>query len=243
MGLLNWLFGRRAEKTVIDLDEAELSEADTDELDSNAENKEWLTYPPDVARQAESIWHRLLEVRHGKLHSPAEILNGRIEVPKNPGIYAWYFDRAPGLLSDIGCDGWTPLYVGIAPRNSRSTGDLYTRIREKHLGKRLNASTLRFSLAYLLHEEEDLRIRLSTASPSSYWLGDEGETILTDWMKTHARVFWQEHDQPWGIEDLIVEGHGELLPLNIKGNRKHRLPDMLSEERSAWRRKCLVEGT
>ena len=46
-----------------------------------------------------------------------------------------------------------------------------------------------------------------------------GERWLDDWMERNAFVCWTEHQEPWILEDYLLQNLS--LPLNIQGNKKH----------------------
>src|SRR5215207_7989927 len=72
------------------------------------------------------------------LLSRAEVLARPSQVPAKPGVYAWYFSKAPPGVPVDGCintDGRTLLYVGISPKRPPASGatpskqDLRERLR------------------------------------------------------------------------------------------------------------------
>ncbi|MCA1708688.1 MAG: hypothetical protein LC808_37565 [Actinobacteria bacterium] len=42
------------------------------------------------------------------------------------------------------------------------------------------------------------------------------EAAVSEWMAEHARVVWMTTDNPWDVEDELIETLD--LPLNLKGN-------------------------
>jgi hypothetical protein len=104
------------------------------------------------------------------------------------------------------------------------------------LGKSVAASTLRFSLAFLLQEELNLDIMRRKPGGKSWWLGAEGEQSLSDWMCNHARVVWSAVPRPWDHEGKMVGVLGGVLPLNIGGNAGNPFALWLKRERTNWRR-------
>lgn len=158
--------------------------------------------------------------------------------PAGPGVYAWYFDEVPPGVPTAKCvrqADWTLLYVGIAPKAPPSNGKppsqatLRKRLRQHFGGVNASGSTLRLSLGCLL--ARNLGITLTAAGTSGrLTFLPEGERRLTDWMKTHARVCWVEHEQPWRLEHELL---GKVdLPLNLDDNRDHPFHAELSRTRA-----------
>ena len=149
----------------------------------------------------------------GVLADPRDILANRSSVPKEPGVYGWYFDSIPPkipMADYIEIDGHDLLYVGI------TNTDMRRRILSEHLGRSAFASTLRLSLGCLL--SESLGIKLQAKGSKSFWFGADGEEKLTDWMITHARVDFLSDPNPEDVEKQAFRSYGNLLPLNLKEN-------------------------
>ena len=191
---------------------------------------------------------RLLPAHKYDLHYPSQLLRSSDQVPGSPGLYAWYFDGFPDVpdglpgIPKTNCylvEHWRLMYIGTAPRNECSSGDLRKRICWQHLGKSAAASTLRFSLAFLLQEELNLEIRRRRPGGKSWWLGAEGEQLLTEWMCDHARVVWSPVSRPWDHEGKMVAVLGSELPLNIRGNAGNPFAVRLKRERTKWRKRYL----
>jgi hypothetical protein len=55
-----------------------------------------------------------------RLYTRDEVLARPSPVPSGPGIYAWFFDEIPDTRIKAGAcfwrEGWTLLYIGIAPK-------------------------------------------------------------------------------------------------------------------------------
>lgn len=187
---------------------------------------------------------RLLPTHEHDLHYPSEVLRSSGQVPNSQGLYAWYFDGLPGvpMTNCYSVGHWWLMYIGTAPRNEDSSGNLRKRIRGQHLGKSVAASTLRFSLAFLLQEELSLDIMRRRPGGKSWWLGAEGEQSLTDWMCNHARVVWSAVPRPWDQEGKMVGVLGGELPLNIRGNAGNPFALRLKRDRTVWRKRCLGAG-
>jgi len=188
-----------------------------------------------------TCWHRLVPMREQDLYSPTQLLRSPRQVPAAPGIYAWYFDALPRIptANCYSVGRWRLMYIGTAPRNEDSSGNLRKRICKQHLGKSVSASTLRFSLAFLLQKELDLEITRRKQGDKSWWLGAAGEQSLTDWMCDHALVAWSAAPQPWEHEGRMVGVLGGALPLNIRGNTSNPLALRLKRDRTRWRKRCL----
>ena len=172
----------------------------------------------------------------GRLWSRDEVLATRSPVPKEPGVYAWYFRAVPPGVPTEGCVQHGPhilLYVGIAPkappRNGAkpSTQRLFHRIRYHYRGN-AEGSTLRLTLGCLLSEE--LGIVLRRVGSGKRLTFSEGENRLSEWMGENAFVTWSVDPEPWTLEkDLIA---GLSLPLNLDQNTTHPFHPRLSALRS-----------
>src|SRR5689334_13032085 len=78
-------------------------------------------------------------------------------LPESAGLYAWWVSpRAiPGVAGPAHpLQPFELLYVGIAPKDAKSTATLRSRVRGQHLGGNIGSSTFRQSLAALLLEEQ-----------------------------------------------------------------------------------------
>lgn len=62
----------------------------------------------------------------GRVWRRDEVVGSRpSRVPKNAGVYAWYFASLPGAIDVRGChihDAMPMLYVGIAPKKPYADG-------------------------------------------------------------------------------------------------------------------------
>jgi len=150
--------------------------------------------------------------------------------PKEPGIYAWYFDLILPHACPSGCHkrgSWTMLYVGKASGN---TSTLRRRIVGDHFGSDAQASTLRLTLGCLL--EDTLSLRLVKRPSGTLTFEGDGEKRLSQWMREHARVAWaslRDGCVDWprmaGDDDADVLARAEprlihnfRLPLNLDHN-------------------------
>lgn len=88
------------------------------------------------------------------LFSRAEVLRSPCPVPKEPGVYGWWFRRVPGGIDTSEClkrDGLVLLYTGISPRRppSNGRGPSMQRLRDRvryHYSGNAEGSTLRKTL-------------------------------------------------------------------------------------------------
>ena len=153
-------------------------------------------------------------------------------IPAKPGVYAWWC--LPGALAGISGllhpDGERELlYVGIARSGPSSGATLHSRVVGNHIHGTTGQSTLRRSLASLLHEQEGWRTRF-TDRP--LLLADD-EARLNNWMREHLALSWAVHEQPWTVEAQVI---AELAPpLNQSANSSHPLYRQVREARQRWR--------
>jgi hypothetical protein len=179
-------------------------------------------------------------LRPARLYTRKETLERPSPAPKEPGIYAWYFDEVPPGVDVRGChtipDG-VMLYVGIAPkeppRNGTppSTQTLWNRIRYHYRGNAYG-STLRLTLG--CHLADDLGIGLRrVGSGNRLTFTHHGERQISEWMSRHARVTWVKADRPWLAETRAIEQLS--LPLNLQGNSHHPYYPLLKALRAEHR--------
>lgn len=180
--------------------------------------------------------HKL--INPDKVYSRIEVLGNPCPVPKQSGIYAWFFREIPSNVPVDTCITWnglTLLYGGISPSApSKKTGkvssqNLYKRIRT-HLDGNAYGSTLRRTLGCLLSNQLDLHPQL-TPNRKGFTFG-VGETLLSEWMEKNAFVTWQVHETPWEVEKVFI--HSISLPLNLQDNVGHPF----YKELKAIRKKC-----
>jgi hypothetical protein len=161
-----------------------------------------------------------------------EVLDPARPVPKEPGVYAWYFKAPPDGVPTVACHQWqglTLLYVGIAPRQQLSaTGQpsrqrLAHRVRYHYRGN-AEGSTLRLTLGCLLANR--LGIELRRVGSGRRMTFGPGESLLSEWMAENAMVTWQVSHQPWALEAELIQS--VALPLNLDMNRAHPFHATLS---------------
>lgn len=175
----------------------------------------------------------LLEPEH--LWSRAEVRTRPCPVPRVPGVYAWYFLRAPTGVSIKDCHrarGAALLYVGISPKPVPANGSppsrqtLCGRVRYHFTGNAAG-STLRLTLGCLL--AESLEIELRRVGSGLRRTFTDGEHRLSEWMDRNARVCWIPVEQPWKVEEHLISRGS--LPLNLRGNERHSFYPILSDIR------------
>ncbi|MGF1617975.1 MAG: GIY-YIG nuclease family protein [Acidimicrobiia bacterium] len=121
-------------------------------------------------------------------------------------------------------------YVGIAPRDEKSSATLKSRIDKNHLGGNTGSSTFRFTLAALLMDPLEL---MPERTKTNYVLSTSQNQNLTAWQRQHLKLSWVGHDQPWLIEDGVIEALSP--PLNLAGNKSHPFHPTLSHARAKFR--------
>lgn len=144
-------------------------------------------------------------------------------VPREPGVYAWWFDRSIPIIDYSGTFELHDkhlLYVGISPNRLPNPGNKRPRNLRKRLSEHcrgpITSSTLRRALASLMHENfSELASRNARGKVT---LEKVGEQLLTGWMDQHAAVSWIVHPQPWLIEKHVFSDTPRL-PLNVQGSR------------------------
>ena len=177
-----------------------------------------------------------------RLWSRAEVFSRPCPVPREAGIYAWYFRSVPTNIPIDAChvrDGAALLYIGISPREPPKNGArssrqrLISRIRYHYRGNAAG-STLRLTLGCLL--ASTLGIELRRVGSGQRYTFAEGENLLSQWMDDHALVCWVPTESPWILESLAIS---ELsLPLNLRGNERHAFHPKLSSLRRNQRRRA-----
>lgn len=164
-----------------------------------------------------------------------DIVSGRVPLPHAPGVYAWCFAEPPPGVPVTDClsyEGYPMLYVGISPDSRSKPGSrqgLRNRIRH-HLCGNAEGSTLRRTLGILLSEQSGFPLR-RVGSGKRMTLTHLGEQWLDHWLDENALLFWQAVDQPWILEEEIIENVS--CPLNLRGNEEHRFNRSLRNMRSA----------
>jgi len=163
------------------------------------------------------------------LYKTSEILEDKNIVPREKGIYGWYFDEVPSQLNApkgldyIKVGNMYLLYVGTEEEDTEQT--LYGRI-ENHLGGNPRSSTL----AHSLHAILDIPF--------------DGKDQRRVWMSKHTKVAWEIYPNTKIIEDEIFEKYGHVLLLNIKGNEKRNpVKEQLKNLRKDYKEKCFPDSS
>jgi hypothetical protein len=174
------------------------------------------------------------------LTSPRPWVEVAVTVPSKSGIYAWYIRDLPRLVPTGGCeegDGAPLVYVGIAPSRPGTRDNLKKRLQQ-HFSGNAEGSTLRLTLGCLLSESLGIEL-YATGSSGRLTFGD-GEGRLSSWMREHARVAFMTCDEPWKVEEELIQDLD--LPLNLKGNERNpfhpTLKAIRSEARARARRRA-----
>jgi hypothetical protein len=154
-------------------------------------------------------------VQPERLYSRCEVLAKATPVPKEPGVYAWYFRTVPPRIDASGCveyRGLRLLYTGVSPGRTPSTQTVRNRVRY-HYGGNAYGSTLRRSLGVLLG------IPLRRVGGGDRTTFHSGECDLDEWMAENAFAIWTPHPKPLEAEASMVAKCD--LPLNLMGNQGH----------------------
>ena len=169
-----------------------------------------------------------------KLYSRSQVLSAPCPVPKERGLYSWFFKSIPPRVPTAGClakNGMTLLYVGISPKDEKSKENLQKRIRYYFKGN-AEGSTLRLDLGCLLKEQSGFPLR-RVGSGKRMTFTNLGEQWLNAWMEKNAFVCWVAHEVPWEVEGEIF--HHVSLPLNIQDNGHHGFVQELKSIRNEAR--------
>lgn len=172
-----------------------------------------------------------------KLFTRAEVLATPCPVPREPGVYAWWFRSLPTALDTTAClkrDDATLLYTGISPKAPPANGRapsrqrLRDRVRYHYIGN-AEGSTLRKTLGVLLAGE--LGIELRRVGSGKRMTFGTGEQALSEWMGDYALVSWVVHREPWMLEAELIEQLD--VPLNLDANRHNAFHATLTAARSS----------
>ena len=128
-------------------------------------------------------------------------------------------------------DGLTLLYIAGSPDKkgkANSTQNLQQRVRY-HFKGNADGSTLRRSLGILLAKESGYSLR-RVGSGKKMTLTNKGEQWLDLWMQENAFVTWIENEEPWDLENKLLNSLS--IPLNIQGNKHHPYASLLAQIRS-----------
>jgi hypothetical protein len=170
-----------------------------------------------------------------RLYSRAEVLAKPSPVPKEAGIYAWYFKEIPPQVPHDDCHrhgNMTLLYVGISPKPPSVNGHPTSRqsIRDRvsyHYRGNAEGSTLRLTLGCLLATK--IGIQLRRVGSGKRLTFEDGEYVLSQWMADNAFVAWRGDPEPWSAEERLIANLS--LPLNLDMNQRHAFHKELSRIR------------
>jgi hypothetical protein len=180
-----------------------------------------------------------------RVFSRSEVLTKPCPVPKERGVYAWFFKEVPQGVPTGGChwqDGLTLLYTGISPHEAfkpTTKQNLRRRIQGHYRGN-ASGSTLRKTLGVLLEKTSGFPLR-RTGKTERLTLTTVGEEWLNQWMADNAFVTWMAHAEPWIVEQQMLKLVS--CPLNLSDNDHHSFNTTLREMRRAavLRAKALPE--
>jgi hypothetical protein len=170
-----------------------------------------------------------------RLWSRSEVLSKPYPVPREPGLYVWYFKNPPQQVPTDDCvhsNGLTLLYSGISPKKPPKNGaePSKQRLRDRvryHFKGNAAGSTLRLTLGVLLAKE--LGIELRRVGSGKRMTFADGEETLSNWMNENAFVAWAVHPKPWELESAVIQHFS--LPLNLDQNQGHAFHSELSKAR------------
>ncbi|MFN0145686.1 MAG: GIY-YIG nuclease family protein [Dehalococcoidia bacterium] len=162
-------------------------------------------------------------------------------VPRQAGVYGWYFRDIPCKTNTSGCVRFgdlTLLYVGISPaappRNGSRPSEQTIRSRlQTHYRGNASRSTLRMSLGVLLG------LRLGATGSGRLNFGDH-EPCLDKWMANNAFVTWAMTAEQWEAEHELINTLD--VPLNLDGNSHHAFRPELSRLRREAREAARGSG-
>jgi hypothetical protein len=171
-------------------------------------------------------------------YTRSQVFDEPCPVPKEPGVYGWWFRTVPRGIDVSGCvqrDGLTLLYTGISPGPPPTNGkgpsreNLHRRITYHFGARSANAegSTLRKTLGILLADELGLELRRVGSGRRRTFAA--GEAVLTQWMAEQALVSWLCRPEPWILEDELIDILD--VPLNLKGNTSNAFYPQLKRAR------------
>jgi hypothetical protein len=180
--------------------------------------------------------------RPERLWTRREVIAKRCPVPRESGLYGWFFRSGRLPVPTNGCAAvgdWLFLYLGISPSRPVSPTGKPTRytLRHRilfHMKRNAEGSTLRLSLGCLLADR--LGIELRRVGSGSRMTFGPGEAALSNWLEENARITWTLHPRPWDVEPALIERLS--LPLNLKGNESHPFRAELSAIRRRARERA-----
>ena len=182
------------------------------------------------------------------LYRVDEIRMSKSLLPKQRGVYAWFFDQPPNEVPTEGClqrDDMSLLYIGTAGADLRKNGNLHRRLGVSHLGGNERRSTLMQTFAAVMSELAGPAIAKVEPKGLKYHTSKIGEKALRDWMDLNTAICWIEHPAPAEVEAELIARY--RTPLNIEF-AAHPFAPLLSEKRNQRRKeavpfiKATIEG-
>jgi hypothetical protein len=170
------------------------------------------------------------------IHTRAEALSRQSPIPREPGVYGWWFQELPAEMDVRECisrDGLTLLYAGISPKEPPKNGlppssqTLRSRIMTHYTGN-AEGSTLRRSLGCLLTERLGIELRRFGSGKRLHF--GVGEQELSRWMDRNAFVSWLPTPEPWLFEHGLLQKLD--LPLNLDKNKDNNFHPILTAARA-----------
>lgn len=170
-------------------------------------------------------------IHPNRLWSRTEVLCKESPVPRENGLYAWYFKDVPHVPVEdcVKSNGKVLLYSGISPSAPPKNGkppskqNLWSRVRY-HFRGNAEGSTLRLTLGVLL----GLELRRVGSGTRMTFANDED--TLSNWLEENAFVTWITDPEPWNLETKMIGTYS--LPLNLAQNKSHPFHSKLSRLRS-----------
>jgi hypothetical protein len=168
-----------------------------------------------------------------RVFSRSEVLAKPCPVPKERGVYAWFFKEVPQGVPADGCyqhNELTLLYTGISPHEAfkpTTKQNLRRRIQGHYRGN-ASGSTLRKTLGVLLEQTSGFPLR-RTGKTERLTLTPAVEEWLSQWMASNAFVTWVAYREPWHVEQQMLKLAS--CPLNLSDNLHHDFNATLREMR------------
>jgi len=159
-------------------------------------------------------------------HKPL-LIHDRLSIATCPrsGVYFWWTDEDGLRLLNIPISKklnytikeskrYYLCYIGIGPMDENSKQPLFDRISTSHFGKRIYASTLRYSVASLLKLQFYVKPK---TKGKAYSILEKDEEYITSILQKHFILSAIAHSAPWDVEVANIQNFEP--PLNIDDNR------------------------
>ena len=173
------------------------------------------------------------------LHRVRNLRMNKSILPKQRGVYAWFFETAPDQVPTRGClrrEGMYLLYIGTAGADLRKKGNLYRRLGASHLSGNERRSTLMQTFAAVMSELSGPAIAKLEPKGLKYHTSKSGEMAMREWMDLNTAVCWIEHPAPAEVEAELIDRY--RTPLNIEF-AAHPFAPLLSEKRIRRRKEAV----